>query len=636
MCLHSRDAIGVRPYPPSVLVLLWRGLLVLALGALLPSAPALASYKATATSPGSGVPGLIYGQVSGCFGYEFDTRAHLDACITSRAPVGSDVYIQEGFSGYIAQSQNFKRQDGTCFGGSYGTFQGIQTWWRSGAGVGVASDGTVYITGSASMIPYAHGGYRSFIYTNSTCTAAYAANVTMFKMTIAVDPSKAGGNTPPASNEHCEMPAAWAQAFKPRITVPAGSKSFIPPRGAKGEFTVLTVIDFPIHFQPGVTASSPTYPGVLFTKSFDDNPAWVCQMRRNRRIVDFKAGTQIWQFEIWSDPSGSIAAGSLEKLKGEVLKNSEIMGRSDVSNPVVPNGTVPDADGVARAESTWCKSEAASRGDVKSYPNCKDENGGETPVTAAVDWKGQPTGYTHPAPDKLARDNPDCVAKFDPKCAWSSPDAAKPDTKKEDLIRLSENGQVVVRNNPTVYPDTRYPQAMVNAGTAPAPPAPGAQPGDAGNPATTPGDETDDGKDGVESQRKLQACLLTPDKCGGPTGEELTTAAGVGSAVGEGMGQASSMGSNLLSRAIESGKCNGGTDPSYCAGLASIASLSDYPVNRNADFVMSEGDITYANGTRRTHARLTIPAYVMNFLALLNSIVTAWVCLRITIRGKLT
>jgi len=618
-------------FPPVTLArrLLRRGLPAL-LGALLLIAPstAFAAYRATATSPGAGVQGAIYNSIQICLDYDFDTSANLYGCFSSRIKTGVDTYIQDGTGGMsIATGSGgviyFVRTDTkACTGGSYGGVPGAQVTWPAGAGGGLAN-GKVFVTATVTANPYAHGGGRAQVYNNSTCTAKVSGNVALFNVTVAQN-SAPGHNNPEGTPDVCRMPSAWNVNFEKPLPVTNGYITI--PYGTKAAFNTSAIT-------VGTASDGKPLPGTYFIQDFSKDlniPKSVCYWNRIRQITQADAGTSII-YTVLIDPatmSGLVPGQEDENIRAG---RAALKAKLDVTKPVPKYGTPVDPDGKVRGEAELCSYIENGRDMIKTTGECTDELGKQIKVLVEAEWANMPTKYAHPDPQGLERDNPGCTEKFDPTCAWNPSGPVTADTKKEDLVRLSRDGQSIVKNDPAIYPDTRYPPAMVGYGTAPAQPPAGSQPGDNSNPATP---QEGDGEAGGAALEAYLKCATDLENCtGDPTADEMFEGAGIASGVREGMGDSKGVAEDLMGRAMAKGRCTTqNTTEGYCAALGALGALTGRTVDRTRDLVISRGTIRTASG-RIESVTISIPAYIMNLLALIIGIGTYWVCFKITLRG---
>lgn len=443
----------------------------------------------------------------------------------------------------------------------------------------------------------------------------YLSTNSTFTFSVSYNFNGTGGNTPPSDNTYkCAMPLEYVTAFK--VTPPPGTEN--------GQPVILPAKDSiaKLHTSDGAgytywTGEGPIGAGMLVKKSFPTlGPKIACVFVRTSILLLKNPDTgvvlgQIWTVKTLSDNSLYDQAVEAE---AQAAANTKALTKTRVSRPVVPYGTAAVAGEVSKdttVKEILEKSPASAE--------CKGPCDTSDPIKAYVPWQNKPTAYHHASPDKLARDNPACAAgPYNPTCAWKESDTPiDPQTQdKKDLVRMSNDGQTIVNNNTSVYNNTTYPPGMVQAGTAPA----GGGQGTESSPDRPEGAEGD-----PEATAKFVQCLRNPDDCGGEDTDMTGDAEG---AFAEGMGEPTTVAGRILQDAINSGKCNGTTDRSYCTGLAAIAGLGDYPYNPNEDFVISEGMVHGQN------LQYKIPASVMDFLWLIGQLGSLWAGIHIVLRGK--
>jgi len=620
--------IVVSPLQRAWRALLRGGLLVI-LGALTLS-PAHAAYKATlsGTVPNNSVSQQVYSDLSRCLGYEFDTWQHLQACFQSSS-VPENVQTQGTCQSRTASYTFFeKNSSNQCVSTTTSSFQYC---YYSGPGTVASFTGdqpalNATSTGAIRLNPtwIKRTGSQSFMYQDNACTTKNNLAVYLslaFNVTFTRN-SNPGGNEPSGTQKVCRVPLSWAVMFP---NPPAPENGYLPlPKGTTGQISVNDAYTRGVRCNASGCINDWT-PGMIEPVSFPQfGENAQCWFGRKRIYYDTKAGKQIWDVEVVNEQPSTPTNMEI------VVTAPRIRARTDVSKPLVPYGTKPSQDGYAYASANWCKAEAASRGEQKAVPSCKDEVQRDIAAMVAAEWANQPTAYVHPAPDKLARDNPDCTSNFDPRCAWSpSSDPIDPQTqKKEELLRLSNDGQNIVINNINVYNNTQYPPSMVNAGTAP---APGSQPGDIGNPANpgSEGDGTDTGDGEDASVAGFMACAEDPTNCSEfVTPSDVAGIADASGAVGEAFGDGDTLASSLVHDAVGDGTCTPDKiHENYCQAIAAFAGLSARQVDTSGNFVWFRGQVM--NRVQTGY----IPGAIMNFLALCLAIGTYWACFKIALRG---
>ena len=616
-----------------------------AISAMAANAASASGYKPTTTSTApTSLEQIAWDRTTSCSGHIFDTKENMELCYKSKAKSNSFQYWKNG-KVPASGGAVYLKENGQC------VYKGaIPT-------VDVSIYTNLEITAFYQPNSYTYTARPYFIsrfaplgknlddayYNNSSCTSYLefqtisASN--MYSYTIT---SEDGTPTPDKQTEFCKIPVQFANLHSyPKFDytpISDGEGNVQPPTGSAFYWTRNTGIEAVTHraINPNSSQSdlSNTPPAALFSKNFTGKSGEKCIFRRFREhsrgldpvtknIVAYRYIVQIMNgpnSEGYGDePSESDQLGAMQKPK-QTIPNEK------TAKPLIPYGTKPDPDQIAREirliKDVVAKFYAEFGADSNAQERATDT------IQVETDWSNKPTAYTHPSPEKLARDNPRCTISFNEKCAWKeSEQPADENTKQDELLRLSNDGQTIVKNNTTIYNNTIYPPVMVNAGTAP----------DNGDPGSTdrPSDGTDgDGNDETFGDGdELEAELEHFAKCYDQPGDEECSESSYQQAVTDSLKsategflpEAKGFAHGLVDRALDSGRCALGQTSVYCSLVASMANLKGVAKSPlNEDFILMTQQWPNPITGEIYERIIKIPAYVMGLIATILSIVVAW------------
>lgn len=554
-----------------------------------------------------------------CFNHDFTTKDAVVQCLRSRLGTGVREIIPYGRNG-IGGIKYVTDGNGTCsqVSGNPIYFDVI----RYDVVQITRSSNTITISGIYAMMTY--GG--KVVYNDSSCQSLYTLNATT---TYNISTNSNPGDDDPIDQPeyNCIIPQQhrWKLHDSEAKNGQGGyvmqpfdgfdhSANFGPHWGPNLRPTTVKDLDPNASWFDNSIANDDVF-FRLYT-----SPTDFCRFRIFEIVLEFpQDGVFVMSLQHW--PVGNDPY--LGKDGGDMAQRAVIQPAKR-SNPAVPYGT--EKNQVGLAEATRLVSDIMKDSFAKGNAGATGKDGKPLKVTIAADLTQSPLPYHHPSPEKLARDHPDTAQDFDPAKAWKQSETPiDPQTqKKEDLIRLSNDGQTVVKNNERIYTNTIYPKSMVDAGTAPS--GGGSDNGSTDRPA-----DGVDGDDAGDAAAKFKACLEDPENCGG---EDTELGDDMQGAFAEGMGEAETVAGELLQRALASGRCSGENDPSYCSALASLAALGEYPVNKNEDFVLVDGEFTYSQGSKSTRQQIVVKKEIMDFLWLIGQIMTLGTGIMVTIRGR--
>ncbi|WP_226698893.1 hypothetical protein [Qipengyuania gaetbuli] len=599
-------------------------LLIIAAGGF--SVPASAGYVAT---PAIDNLPIEAEPIRLCANYTFDTRANLIACFETRFRdhVGYTAIIGETIDGSYAINA---ADGGQCqLYSQYVVPRPIGFRVLAKPGMYDASSYLQWNPSAASgrFIATEDGFAGSYLYSDPSCTnytTYLSGQRALFQVNVNTAPG--GANEPPEPVPHtaeddCLLPYDWVDSQKPKthIATKPVNQPFKPEVGDKYWRQIPTVAKLP----KGIANGSYVPGSVVKVQEVTGKS---CTFHRLQQIR-FTSESVEW-LQYLGAPSGEDA----EAEKGITPK--ERSGATKISKPIVEYGKPYDANGKIIDEATIEEimlevmreqgidmteniQEARAQGVATETMKVKVE------CQRGVDGQCLTTNH-HPAPRELIRDNPSCHDAI-ATCAWkpSPTEPATAETKPEQLTRMSNDGQSVVYNNPSIYPNTRYPAAMVAGGTAPDTTA---DPGSVANPG---GSDVDGTPDGAEIGECLQneSCELTE-------GHVRSYLQSIG--VDENRDQSGDgVANRIVGNTIAKGKCEHTENNSaYCGLAASIAILANRTVDQTGDFVFWTGKLRYGGMAEGETHEAKIPGAFLDAIEIILNIMLALSVMSITLRGK--